>query len=322
MVDKLENIQKNNSIENIFSLKNLEFNKIISMLDSHAHSSLGKKLVKQLHPERIPWQIIHHQNETTEAREFIDREERLPSFGNLIDVRDLITVAIKGSTLTVPKLWDIAGTIRSIRLTKEALSNSIGTYSLLGEYALHLTAFSNLEENLFFSLEDEETIADKATSELKKLRHNLREKNYQIQERSKKLARKYSSNNLLTDSTFTIRNNRYVLPFSSGAMGREKVIIQSSSESGLTFYGEPLELVELNNELQRAYQLVRNEEEKILQMLTSQVGIAGDRIIPCIEICGYLDFIFAKGYLSRQLNAVRPVYCPDDINLNDVRHPL
>lgn len=324
MAEKSENteVEIKGEIESIFSMDNLEFEKIISMLESNAHSSLGKNWSSKLVPLRIPWRILFHQRETSESRMFLDREERVPSFGNLFDVRDHLLLAMKGSTLTISKLWNIAGTIRAIRLIKESLSNPIGEYPILREYAKQLVVFHDIEEKLFKSLEDEENFSDNATPELRKYRHNLREKNYQIQERSKRLARKYSDKHMLTDTTFTIRNNRYVLPFSSGSMGREKVVIQSTSESGLTFYGEPLVLVELNNELQRAFQLVRNEEEKIMQMLSAQVGVAGDKLNQSIETCGYLDFIFAKGYLSRNLNAVEPVFNPNTIKLDEARHPL
>lgn len=309
-------------IDNLFSLRTLEFDKIVKMLIGYASSSIGKKYASGIKPLRIPWKIKFHQLETSEARNFIDREELLPFFSDLVDVRQDVMMAMKGSTLSISKLWAIMRTLRSIRITKENISKAIYEYPIIKEYGRKLKAFTDLENELFRSLEDEETIADKATPELQKYRHDLREKNYQIQEKSRRLARKYSSLNMLTDSTFTIRNNRYVLPFSSGAMGHEKIIIQSTSESGLTFYGEPLELVELNNELQKAYQLVRNEEERILWILSSKVGSIGDELLKSIEVCGYLDFIFAKGHLSRELEAVQPHFSKEMVNLKNARHPL
>jgi DNA mismatch repair protein MutS2 len=271
---------------------------------------------------RVPWKILLHQIETSEARDFVDKEDKLPFFSDLVDVRHEVVMAMKGSTLGVSKLWGVMRALRSIRVTLDSITKAIHTYPLLNEYGRRLKAFPELESELFRSLDDEETIADKATPDLEKYRHNMREKNYQIQERSRRLARKYGTSGLLTDSTFTIRNNRYVLPFSSGAMGHEKVIIQSTSESGLTFYGEPLELVELNNELQRAFQLVRNEEERILHMLSAKVGTIGNELVKSIEICGYLDYIFAKGYLSRDLKGVEPRFNPKLLDLKNVRHPL
>ena len=82
-------------------------------------------------------------------------------------------------------------------------------------------------------------------------------------------------------------------------MGREKVVIQSTSESGLTFYGEPIELVELNNDLQKAHQYVKNEEERIMQMLSARIGTAAEQLRPAIEICGYLDFVPQQPLLQR-----------------------
>ena len=309
-------------LEEIFSISNLEFPKVVAMLDQQAVSSMGKAWVRLIKPERVNWKIQLHQAETSEARDFINREEKLPSFGDLSDVRKEVTLAMKGSTLSVSRLWSIMGALRSIRITKESLSSAANDYSLLKEYGNRIKSYPDLEAEIFRSLEDEETIADTATPDLQKYRHNLREKNYQIQERSRRLARKYASNGLLTDATFTIRNNRYVLPFSSGAMGQEKVVIQSTSESGLTFYGEPLELVELNNELQQLYQFVRNEEERILTFFSNRIGSIGVDLIPSIEICGYLDFIFAKGYLSRELKGVKPHFDPNRVELKQVRHPL
>jgi DNA mismatch repair protein MutS2 len=318
LASEKEKIHNSQQLENFFSVKNLEFEKVIEFLDRLAYSSLGKEWVSKL----VPWRIRHHQQETSEARTFIDREEKVPSFSNLKDTRRFVTFAMKGSTLTIENLWDIAGTVRTVRQIRESIKGNIGSYPILEEYANKLRIFPDVEEQLFHSLDDEETISDRATPELKKFRGSFREKNSQIQERSKQLARKYADKSMLTDTTFTLRNNRYVLPFSSGAMGHEKIVIQSSSESGLTFYGEPLELVELNNDLQKALQLVRNEEERVLQMLSAKVGIIGEDLLPCIEICGYLDFIFAKGYLSREYDAVEPVLDATVVRLNKVRHPL
>ena len=319
---KRESPNERNNIETEFSLKILEFDKVVKMLAGFACSSIGKNWAMYITPLRIPWKIQIHQLETSEARDFIDREEALPFFTDLIDVRKEILMAVKGSTLGVAKLWSITKSLRAVRITKESINRCTHTYPLLEEYGRRLKTFSELEGELFRSLEDEETIADKATPDLEKHRHDLREKNYQIQERSRRLARKYGTSGMLTDSTFTIRNNRYVLPFSSGAMGHEKIIIQSTSESGLTFYGEPLELVELNNELQKAFHLVRNEEERILWILSSKVGSIGSELLPSIEICGYLDFIFAKGHLSREFRGVQPQFTPDNFDLKSARHPL
>lgn len=324
MAENSENIKesKDFSLEETFSIKNLEFDKIIQRLERSAYSPLGKRWVTSLVPMRIPWRISFHQKETSEARDFLNREEKLPSFSNLQDIRQDVKLASIGSSLTIKKLWSILLALRSIRQIRESITKSIGEYSIIREYAGKLLVFNYLEEILVRCIEDEETISDNATPDLRKYRHNLREQNYRIQEKSKHLARKYSDRNMLTDSTFTVRNNRYVLPFSSGSMGREKVIIQSSSESGLTFYGEPLELVELNNELQKATQLVRTEEERIIQMLSAKVAEIASQLIPCVDICGYLDFIFAKGYLSRDLKATEPVFNHFRISLEKVRHPL
>ena len=92
---------------------------------------------------------------------------------------------------------------------------------------------------------------------------------------------------------------------------------------GATLFIEPMAVVELGNDLKQWKAKEREEIERILLELSGQVGAQSEMIEGNIYVLTRLDFIFAKGHLSREMNAVLP-HMNDQgrIKLVRVRHPL
>ena len=82
-------------------------------------------------------------------------------------------------------------------------------------------------------------------------------------------------------------------------------------------------MVEMGNELKEWHMKERDEIERILAALSQQVSENADLIDRNLSILSTLDFIFAKGMLSREMECVRPKMNQEGrVNLVRVRHPL
>ncbi|MBM3500581.1 MAG: endonuclease MutS2, partial [Armatimonadetes bacterium] len=119
------------------------------------------------------------------------------------------------------------------------------------------------------------------------------------------------------------RAGRYCIPIRAAAQGRFSGIIHDRSDSGATVFMEPLETVELGNELRAAELAIEDEKLRILQELSARVGAVAEPAADDLRALGVLDFIFAKARLAGKLNASEPAVAErGTFLLNRARHPL
>ena len=99
--------------------------------------------------------------------------------------------------------------------------------------------------------------------------------------------------------------------------------LYDQSGSGATLFIEPMVVVELNNEIRSAVAQEEAEVERILMELSGRVGAARDRLDITLATLGRVDFIVARGKLSQQMGASRPILNSEGyISLIGARHPL
>ena len=96
------------------ALKTLEYNKILDMLASYAHTQGGKGRALALTPSGDADSVKRMLNETTDALKYLNFKG-LPSFGNVSDVSFSVDNARKGASLPPVALLDIANVLRTSR---------------------------------------------------------------------------------------------------------------------------------------------------------------------------------------------------------------
>jgi len=314
-------VSGNLSIDERFSFEALDYKRVREELIRRMQSEISYPLAESLVPLTDADEIRASLDETDEARRFIDRERAAPYFSQMDDLRPILLRASKGSILTIEEILATGRTTRLLRLASGTIINSEREYPLLKYLAGQIVYFPQLEEHISRCIHPEGWILDSASPELRKIRKALEEARNDIEQRLGKLIQHYGRKGYLREDNFTMRNDRYVLPFRSEHLRDEKLVIQSVSETHQTFFVEPLDMVDKNNHLQRLKGEEAAEIERILYELSVAIGDVAAEMKTSLEMGMRLDFIFAKGRLSHDWDGVAADRA-DDVMIRGVRHPF
>ena len=304
------------------ALRVLEFTKIREMLASYALSDSGKTLCLELKPLDDFKDINRGLDETEEAVATLAYVGGNPLIA-FADVSEYISLAQKGATLNPRALLLVAETLRAARAARSALVTEKENTPIITSTASRLQPLRQLETDITEAILSEEEISDHASPALLDIRRHIRQVNDRIREKLNTMAHGPGYAKYLMESIVTMRNGRYVLPVKAEARGNVPGLVHDQSATGATLFIEPMAVVEMGNELKEWNMKERAEIERILAAFSQQVGDSGDLISQNLVILSHLDFVFAKGMLSREMDCVRPKMNEEGrINLVRVRHPL
>ncbi|MBQ4075773.1 MAG: endonuclease MutS2 [Clostridia bacterium] len=304
------------------ALRVLEFTKIREMLSAYALSDPGKEACRKLTPYQHFADVNKALDETEEAVVTLTYlgGNPLVSFS---DIGEYLTLAEKGSTLSQKALLMVADALRAARAARNALVTERENTPLITAKASLLHPLRQLETDITEAILSEEEISDHASPALFDIRRHIRQVNDRIRERLNSMAHGASYSKYLMESIVTVRNGRYVLPVKAEHRGNVPGLVHDQSATGATLFIEPLAVVEMGNELKEWHMKERDEIDRILAALSQQVGENAALIARNLAVLADLDFIFAKGMLSREMECVRPKMNQEGrINLVRVRHPL
>jgi DNA mismatch repair protein MutS2 len=128
---------------------------------------------------------------------------------------------------------------------------------------------------------------------------------------------------IFQEELITLRNGRYVLLVKSEHKHRLKGIIHDQSQSRMTYFFEPLEVVSLNNEISILMGEEKEEEYRILADLSNRVREERQNLWGDFEILGELDLLYAMAKLSILLKGVRPILNEKGkIDMREARNPI
>ena len=304
------------------ALRVLEFTKIREMLASYALSDPGRESCRSLTPYSDFADVNKALDETEEAVVTLTYIGGNPLIG-FSDIREYLILADKGSTLSQKALLMVADTLRAARAARTALVTEKENTPLITAKASLLHPLRQLETDISEAILSEEEISDHASPALFDIRRHIRQVNDRIREKLNAMAHGAGYSKYLMESIVTVRNGRYVLPVKAEHRGSVPGLVHDQSATGATLFVEPLAVVEMGNELKEWHMKERDEIERILAALSAQVGGNAALIERNLAILAELDFIFAKGMLSREMDCVRPKMNQEGrINLVRVRHPL
>jgi DNA mismatch repair protein MutS2 len=306
------------------SLNALDFYHLLDLLKNFSVSPLGRKRCEALRPSSdLPF-IQSRLTEVLELREIIETAGPPPISG-LKDIEGILKrLDVEESVLTLPELMDLYDQIVLYGSVKRFFDNLEKMDApLLQERVSGLSSLRSLEKEILRTVTPKGEILDTASSSLSEIREQLRKTREKAKAVLEHLLHREDLHSVFQEEFVTLRNGRYVVLIKSDHEHRLQGIVHDQSQSRMTFFFEPLQVVSYNNEISILTGEEKEEEYRILADLSKSVRaeIGGLRIN--FEILGELDFLYAMAKFSSLLKGVRPLLTEDGgIEMREARHPL
>ncbi len=303
------------------SLNTLEYGKILSLLAAHAQSEGGKALCLALRPATTAGEASLALDMTAEADRTLFEFSVSPSFA-VDDIEETVVKSEKGAVLSIPEILRVGRALRVARRLVKAVTPVLGVPGLK---AMLGTLYSDdkLEKDIFDSFISDTEVADNATPELRAIRLRIRKLGDGVKTKLQLFVTSPTYHKYLQDSIVTVRGDRYVIPVKSEFKGAISGLVHDQSASGATLYIEPMQIVELNNELKTEKLNEQAEIERILRNFSTMISAHADRLKASYASIVEMDAIFARAQLAHEMKAVRPdLNEAGELAVKEGRHPL
>ncbi len=194
-------------------------------------------------------------------------------------------------------------------------------YPSLTKYVVKLDDFSDLERYLDRIIDEDGYIRPDASLELKNIKVNISK----LKNKSDQILKNILRSNVkkLTEAIVTKRNDRDVILVKPEYKNDFGGIIHDESASGNTFYVEPKENVEINNEIGILRRKEREEILRILKEASEVIKEKADELINSLWNFSQIEFIFSKmNFCARNGFNKQSIVNSQELNLKKAYNPL
>jgi DNA mismatch repair protein MutS2 len=305
------------------SLDQIEWPKLLSFLQKEAQTPLGREAAIALNPENDIDGAKKRLQETSEMRGLLESGER-PPLSDVIDILPFVQAAKRRSLLDPEELTAIRNTLETGKSLQKFILSSRATIPALMEIADQILPFDQLLDLLNKTITPQGKISDYASPDLGLIRSEIQELSQSIHDKLEYFLKANFPEEYFQDDFITLRENRLVLPLKANMKGKFKGIIHDTSNTGQTYFIEPEEVVEMNNQLKITIREERKEIEKILSEVSSLIAEDEARIKSLIKAIQKIDLIYARVLLSNKLKGSPPHLSQSHggISWLEARHPL
>lgn len=301
----------------------LELNKILNLLAEGTNSALTVKKIAGLEPMTNRRMVQDALTETTEAVSVIMYKGSIP-VGNIEDLNTIIGMVRRGRCLSMRELISVRRGLTAAREVKAFLAGDMpADLRIIPELGSLIETVPKLENDIGIAIISEDEMADNASSELKNIRRDIRNKNEMIRSKLHKMISSNAAKTHLQEAIITIRNERYVIPVKKEYANLVPGMVHDQSSTGATLFIEPQPVVNLNNELKQLFADEQAEITRILKSFSERVAEHSYVLENNQKILIELDFINAKGKLSCTMEGSEPSLNEEGIlEIKNGRHPL
>ncbi len=304
-------------------LVDLEFNRILAALGAETVTPTGATVALALRPWFDSEAVERENRLTLEADRYLERRGHLP-FGTLPDPAPLLErLGIGGSVLAPHEVLDLVTLMKAGRGLKSALVEERTEFPGLWETARELPDVGNLVRFLDGKIASTGELEDSASDDLRAVRNDLRRRNERLKQILDTVVGRPEVARALQDDFVSIRSERHVIPIRSEAQSAVPGIVHGVSGSGATVFVEPMETLDLNNEIVTLRDREAAEIQRLLQEYSDLLRGRLPELRALSAGIGRLDLLMAKARLGRTMRA-RPAQAASSgaLVLVGARHPL
>ncbi len=294
----------------------LELDRVLTLIALEAKTAPGKAALLGRRPLTTLRACEEAHADLTEMVRFYLTEGLLPLAG-VVDVAPLFA---RETVLELEESWMIVRAARATHAIRESLLRIDG-YPRLARHAQAIPDLGELisKTNKYFTKDGK--LREEASAELRAIRNRVHQKRTAIQKLLTDVMNR--SADAIQEPLIVLRGDRYCIPVRSDHRNAVTGILHERSGSGASFFIEPMQAVELNNDLA---DLLIQEREEIARITRFIAGLLLDNsaeIKLAIEIASELDALQACAIFHQTAGASRPLFSADrELHIIDGRHPL
>ncbi|HEY8419316.1 MAG TPA: endonuclease MutS2 [Clostridia bacterium] len=299
----------------------IEFDKVLNLASNYAISNIAKERILDTVPTDDFEQANCELDLTFEAFKIL-YEKTIDPIDYFDDIAPLINKARINAMLSCGELLKIGRLIKSAHNAISKLK-PFTEFDKLQNIVVGMVPLKKLLDNIQLCILDENEVNDQASEKLASIRRKIANCKANIKEKLNAYIKSPSYSKYLQDSIITVRNERFVIPVKMEYKSEIKGLLHDQSSSKATAFIEPIQVVELNNQLKSLLIDEQLEIERILTELTLEVNNNSDALTQNLNSLISLDIIFAKARYAEHVKAVKPNLIKDNyINIKKGRHPL
>jgi DNA mismatch repair protein MutS2 len=297
-------------------LSTLELDRVLTLIAMEAKSAPGKEAVLRRHPLATIEQCEAAQADLADMVRYFLGEGLLPLAG-ITDIAPLFT---RETVLELDESWLIVRAARATQAIRETFARD-DRFPRLARLASAISDLGRLltKTNKFFTRDGK--LREDASADLRAIRQKVHQKRTAIQRTLNDVMNRHGD--AIQEPLVVMRGDRYCIPVRSDHRNAVPGILHERSGSGASFFIEPMQAVELNNDLADLLIQEREEVARITRFV-SQLIVEHERDIrDAIDVAAEFDALQACAIFHRAVDASRPEFSAERrLHIIDGRHPL
>ena len=297
----------------------LAFNEIINRLIEHANSDRAKDIIQELQPYLKESELRKNLSDTTQARQMLDMFG-MPPIPAMENVEQFLEKAIRGELLLPEEIEQIGTFLAAVKRMQSYLERGKLYQNPLAYYDENLVPLEEMRIEIERSIRHGR-VDDYASGLLRNIRKDLQALEQKIKEKAESILK--SQKKYMAETFVVNRNGRTCLPVKKEYKGKIAGSLIGQSATGATLFVEPEAVIRLQDKYEALKIEEDSEERRILYTLMNLIAEHEEEFRGNLKTLVKLDFLFAKGKLSADMDAIQP-----DINtsrylcLKEARHPM
>ena len=303
----------------------LGFDKLRESVAGRCSTGYGRDRALSEEVSVQPQEIERRLGLTDEMRVILMFETSFPSSGFVDCIPFLVPLRSPFSHIDLPSLVRLRSSLDVQRKVLGFFNNGKeGQYPLLRDMSSGVAYFPEVSRRIEEIIDRYGEVRDNASDELYTIRRSIKEKEGTVSRRIQAILKRAQEDGVADeDASVSVRDGKMLIPVVAGNKKKMPGIVYDESASGKTAFIEPMEVVELNNQLR---ELHFEEQREILRILTAFTDFLRpyiDDILEAQKYMGELDFIMAKAVICSRWKAGRPILSDrNELLLRKARHPL
>ena len=299
--------------------KTVAFDIIREQLADLANSAEAREMARGLVPCMEEGELRRSMRDTTQARQLLELAG-MPPMPAMEHTAEFVARSVRGELLTPEEMEEIGMFLAAVRRVRSYLDKGVSYGIPLSFYGENLRLMPELKEEIEGAIRHGR-VDDRASNALRDIRRDLLLLEEKIKDKAEGLLK--SQKKFMAESFLVTRNGRLCLPVKKEYKSKIPGSVIDRSASGSTVFIEPETIARLQDEIEGLRIEEDCEERRILYTLMDKIAMEEDGFKENLALLAKLDFVFAKGKLSAQMEAGEPaINTQGIIRLKGARHPL